>query len=44
MPNYLGNFPNTQRFGEFPKYSVIWEISKILKIYTPLILIEIREI
>ena len=33
MPRYLGNFPKTQTFGEFPKYPVIWEISKILKIY-----------
>ena len=35
MPSYLGNFPNTQTSGEFPKYIVILEISKILKIYKP---------
>ena len=33
MPGYLGNFPNAWVSGKFPKYSVIWEISKILKIY-----------
>jgi len=43
MPSYLGNFPNTQIFGEFPKYPVIWEISKILKRYSPQIPIGIWE-
>ena len=43
MPSYLGNFPNTQIFGEFPKYPVIWEISKILKKYSPQIPIGIWE-
>ena len=50
IPRHLGNSPNSQTFeelpkclgfGKFPKYPVIWEISKILKIYHPQIPIEI---
>ena len=41
MPSYLGYFSNSQRFWEFPKYSVIWEISNILNIYHPQFPIEI---
>ena len=26
---YLGNFPDTQAFGKFPRYSGIWKISQI---------------
>jgi len=26
---YLGNFPDTQAFGKFPRYPGIWEISQI---------------
>ena len=44
MPSYLGNFPNTQTFGKFPKYLVIREISKILKSYCPQISLGIWEI
>ena len=44
MLSYFGNFPNTQTFGEFPKYPVIREISKILKIYQPQISSGIWEI
>ena len=35
MSGYLGNFPTAWVFGKFPKYPVIWEISKILQIYHP---------
>ena len=31
----LGNFPDTKAFGKFPKYSGIWKIYKIFKIYHP---------
>ena len=34
MSSYLGNFLSTQRFREFPKYPVIWEISKSKKYTT----------
>ena len=44
MLSYLENFPNFHRFEEFPKYPLIWEISKILIIYHPKIPIEIWEI
>jgi len=29
MPGHLGNFPDTQAFGKFPRYPGIWEISQI---------------
>ena len=29
MPGYLGNFPDTQIFGKFPRYPGIWGISQI---------------
>ena len=29
IPKYLGNFPDTQLFGKFPRYPGIWEISGI---------------
>ena len=29
IPKYLGNFPDTQLFGKFPRYPGIWEISQI---------------
>ena len=44
MPRYLGNFPNIQTFMEFPKYPVIYKISKTLKIFEPLIPIGIWKI
>jgi len=44
IPRHLGNFPDTQAFGKFPRYSCIWEISKILKIYHPEISVGIWEI
>ena len=27
IPSHLENFPDTQSFGKFPRYPVIWEIS-----------------
>jgi len=29
MTGYLGNFPDTQAIGKFPRYPGIWEISQI---------------
>ena len=29
MPRHLGNFPDTQAFGKFPRYPGIWENSQI---------------
>jgi len=29
MTGYLGNFPDTQAFGKFPRYPGIWEIFQI---------------
>ena len=44
MLSCLGNFPNTQIFGKFPRYPIKWKISKIFKIYQPQIPIGISEI
>ena len=27
VPRHLGNFPDTQAFGKFPRYPGIWEIA-----------------